>query len=172
MFDLTDGRKPYQPNSQYDISARWQIWGETVFLVFLMLIAFVSIFLTWRGILGNWLALSAIQQLTAQKYIYYSASGLLGGVTFGIKFFYHIVAKGYWHKDRRVWRVSSPIIAMTIAFIVGALFESGAISVNSFNTSCNAKVICIGFITGYFADQAVGKMREIADVIFGQQKKE
>ena len=37
MFDLTDGRKPYQPNSQYDISARWQIWGETVFLVFLML---------------------------------------------------------------------------------------------------------------------------------------
>ena len=31
--------------------------------------------------------------------------------------------------------------------------------------------ICVGFITGYFADEAVGKMSEVATALFGSNSK-
>lgn len=55
---------------------------------------------------------------------------------------------------------------MAIAFIVGAMIESSLISSNS--TTSGASIISMGFLAGYFADQAVAKMYEIAEVVFGK----
>ena len=36
---------------------------------------------------------------TIKKYAYYLSSGMLGGITFGMKYFYRAVARGFWHID-------------------------------------------------------------------------
>ena len=60
----------------------------------------------------------------------------------------------------------TPFIALTIAFIVGAMIDA-SLMVPQVQIS-GAAFVSIGFLSGYFADQAVGKMYEIASVIFGK----
>ena len=90
---------------------------------------------------------------------------MLGGLTFGMKYFYRVVARGWWNQDRRIWRLMSPIISAIVALMVGNLIEANFI--NNAKILNGSTVIAIGFLTGYFADEAVGKMYEIANVIFG-----
>jgi hypothetical protein len=91
---------------------------------------------------------------------------MLGSVLFGGKFLYHVVARGYWHQDRRLWRVLSPILSASLAFIVAAVIESGMLGL-AFRTGTHASCVALGFLSGYFADKALAKMTEIADVVFG-----
>ena len=165
VVDNTDGRKRYQSKSRYNKYFKREIWCEAIFLFFIMFMSIIVIFLNWKGDLVNWLNLTPEQIPTFKKYIYYSMSGMLGGVTFGTKYFYRVVARGWWHQDRRLWRVTSPLISTIIAFMTGVLIEAQLI-----NTSVpilTTSIIAIGFLAGYFADEAVGKMYEIANVIFG-----
>lgn len=103
---------------------------------------------------------------TIKKYAYYLSSGMLGGITFGMKYFYRAVARGFWHIDRKPWRYMSPFIAMAVAFIVGIMIDASLITPQKNITT--PEIISIGFLAGYFADEAVGKMYEIANVIFGK----
>lgn len=43
--------------------------------------------------------------------------------------------------------------------------------INATHTQSFATEICVGFITGYFADEAVGKMSEVAIALFGSNSK-
>ena len=119
----------------------------------------------WRGWVSYLLSVSPAEAIVLKKYGYYAISGMLGGVAFGIKYFYRVVARGFWHEDRIIWRLLSPFLSMTLAFIVGALIEASLISTRGPNTA--AAFVSIGFLVGYFADKAVAKMYEIANVIFG-----
>ena len=56
-----------------------------------------------------------------------------------------------------------------VAFVVGCMVLSGYI--NATQTQSFAAEICVGFITGYFADEAVGKMSEVATALFGSNSK-
>jgi hypothetical protein len=93
---------------------------------------------------------------------------MLGGITFGIKYFYRVVARGWWHQDRRFWRFMSPFIAMIVALVVGSMIDAGLIVVTAQNRISTPAIISIGFLAGYFADEAVGKMYEVASVLFGR----
>ena len=63
----------------------------------------------------------------------------------------------------------SPWISACVAFVVGCMVLSGYI--NATQTQSFAAEICVGFITGYFADEAVGKMSEVATALFGSNSK-
>ena len=63
----------------------------------------------------------------------------------------------------------SPWISACIAFVVGCMVLSGYI--NAAQSPSFATEICVGFITGYFADDAVGKMSEVATALFGSGNK-
>lgn len=63
----------------------------------------------------------------------------------------------------------SPLIAMTVALIIGAMMNASLIERTG--SSSAAASISIGFLVGYFADMAIGKMYEIATVIFGPSVK-
>jgi hypothetical protein len=91
---------------------------------------------------------------------------LLGGIVFGLKFFYHAVAKGLWHQDRRIWRLMSPYLSMSIGLVVGAMIDASFIS--TAKPISGAAFVSIGFLAGYFADRAVAKMGEVASVVFGR----
>ncbi len=164
--DPTDGRKPYDWETRYPRQAVIHIRLESLYLLVVFFSSLFIIFAAWKGWLSVFLSLSGTEAPILKKYAYYAASGMLGGVVFGIKYFYRVVARGYWHLDRRIWRLKSPLIAMSVAFVVGAMIDASFISTRGSMSS--AAVISIGFLAGYFADDAVGKMYEIASVIFGK----
>lgn len=55
---------------------------------------------------------------------------------------------------------------MTLSFIVGALIDASFITARG--PISGPAIVSTGFLVGYFADEAVGKMYEIASVIFGR----
>lgn len=172
--DSTDNRKPYDYKSKYPSEALIEIRYEGIYLLSILLFSLFMLFASWANILSSLGNFTPMQLITMKKYGYYTFAGMLGGITFGIKYFYRVVARGFWHQDRRVWRIMSPFIATVVALITGALVESNMAYENHHIIGGSAAV-SIGFMAGYFADEAVGKMYEIANVIFGKsatQKKE
>ena len=166
VIEPTDGRDQYEWKTRYPSDAVFQIRCEGAYLFLVLVASLFLIFACWQGFLFSYLALTPEQIVSLKKYTFYAASGMLGGVVFGIKFFYRVVARGFWHQDRRIWRIMSPILAMILAFATGTLIDANLFAIRG-PTSTPA-FVSIGFLTGYFADQANAKMCEIAAVIFGQ----
>ena len=165
--DQTDGREKYDWVTHYP-EAQKDIKFERLYLMALFVISLVAIFAIWKGwifIIGTF---SPEQMHLLKKYSYYAASGLFGGVIFSMKYFYRVVARGRWHLDRREWRLLSPYIAMGIALVVGWMIDASF--VKNKNPLTTPAIVSIGFMAGYFADEAVGKMYEIATAIFGRQQ--
>lgn len=161
--DPTDGRRPYDWPSRYPPTARKEIRLESLYLISIFIFSFAA---TCLSCVDVTFPLSPNISLTMNKFVLYALSGMLGGSVFGVKYFYRVVARGYWHQDRRVWRLMSPLIAMTVAFIIGAMIDASFVATTK--PSSNTAIISIGFLAGYFADDAVGKMYEIANVLFGK----
>lgn len=166
LHDETDGRRRYQWISGYPRAAKIEIWCETTFIVVVLAIALLGIYLTWHGTLVNWLSCSTCSQVTLRRYAYFFFSGMLGSILFGGKYLYHVVARGYWHQDRRLWRVLSPFLSASLATVVAAAIDSGILGI-AFRAGSHAACVAMGFFSGYFADKALAKMSEIADVVFG-----
>lgn len=164
--DDMDGRGFFDWETRYPKKIRIEYHFEALYLLSLLIICDIFIFLTWQGWLGNTLKIPSNMLLTFNKYTYYSLAGMIGGLTFDIKYLYRCVARGQWNQDRRLWRILSPFIAMSVAFSIGAMIDSSLLSFTS--KTNNTTFISIGFLSGYFADRAVGKMSEIAKVLFGE----
>lgn len=164
-IDNTDGRERNNVKSRYESSVQKEILIEAIFLILLVFVCLILLLCTWTGSIFNLLCIPENLHLSAKRYIYFSLSGMLGGLTFGMKYFYRVVARGWWNQDRKVWRLMSPIISSIIALMVGILIESSFI--NTGKILNGTTIISIGFLAGYFADEAVGKMYEVANVIFG-----
>lgn len=164
--DLPDGRERWDWKTRYPPEARLEFRWEAIYLFCLLIFSLSLIFATWKGWINSLLSIPANRALTLNQYIYYAASGMLGGVTFDIKYLYRVVARGFWHQDRRIWRIMSPYLAMTIALIVGAMINAGLMKTQT--SISGAALVSIGFLSGYFADHAVAKMYEIANVFFGR----
>lgn len=163
--DPTDGRKAYDWDTRYPRQAVVRIRWEAAYLIFLLLSSHFLIFVTWIGWLHSFIGVQGENVFTLKKYAYYGLSGLLGGVAFGIKYFYRVVARGFWHRDRIIWRLMSPYMSMTLALIIGTLIDSSFITTRGPNSG--PAIVSIGFMVGYFADKAIAKMYEIANVVFG-----
>jgi hypothetical protein len=95
-------------------------------------------------------------------------AGMLGGGVFALKWFYHSVARGKWHLDRRAWRIFTPLISGALAFGTGALFISEVLPIfNPSVTRSIAGVTAVGFLVGYFSDSAVAALAAAADRVLG-----
>ena len=169
--DPTDGKERFEWKTGYADQAVKEIRLESLYLYFLLMLSHFLLFANWKGWICILFDVQPEYACTLKKYVYYAGSGLLGGVAFGIKYFYRVVARGYWHQDRRLWRMMSPFLGMTIALIIGTMIEASLFN-STKRIFSNAGYISIGFLTGYFADLAVGKMYEIATVIFGRSATE
>ena len=94
-------------------------------------------------------------------------AGLVGGTLFSLKWLYHSVAKGMWHLDRRLWRLSTPWISAGLAVAVLALLRSDALRLfNPVIVRSPGGVFGVSFLVGYFSDVTIGKLNELADVLF------
>jgi hypothetical protein len=164
----TDGRAQLDWKSKYDADALSEIYFDAKYIAFLLLLALVLIFLTWRGTAYAFLAsgCASCSAATFNKYSYFFIGGLLGGVLFAVKYLYKVVARQYWNMDRRLWRLFSPLLSGGLALVVGALIDSGVLGL-TVKVASGAAYFSYGFITGYFADRAIDKLQEVAETVFG-----
>lgn len=165
----TDGRDVEQWKSRYPEKARSEIRLEAFLVAAILLGSLLMIFFIWSGFLADAINCKLCSRPAFIRYGYFFLGGVLGGTLFGIKFLYHVVAKGYWNQDRRLWRLLSPLLAGSLAFIVGALTDAGFLGL-TISANKSSAFLSLGFITGYFGDKALAKMTEMADVIFGTRE--
>ena len=164
----TDGRLAYEWTSRYAPQAVRHIRIDAAYIAVMLFLALAAILVTWRGALYEMVGsqCASCDGRVFGKYSLYFLGGLLGGILFGIKYLYKVVARGWWHLDRRLWRLFSPWLSGSLALVVGALLESGVLGL-TMKVNSGAAYLSYGFITGYFADRAIDKMHDVAETLFG-----
>ena len=165
----TDGRDQYSWKSKYeDKKAKWGIFLDSLIVFFFFVISVFLLVINSQKTITIFLGyIDEATIETVQYLLYFSFAGLLGGTTFGMKYFYRVVARGYWTADRRIWRLFSPLIALVIGFIVGCMSVSGILF--SWQEKNAGWAIAVGFVAGYFADRFVGVLVKFADTLFGKE---
>lgn len=166
----TDQRGKYDWESKWCDDSNRKIMQEAIWMGFLFFGCLALLILTWRGTTFNIIAYDCADCSNAviEKYLYIFIGGLFGGTIFGLKYLYKVVARGYWHLDRRLWRAFSPLLSAGTALAFGVLFDSGIIGLQ-INTDSASGYFAIGFLTGYFADSAIAKMQEVAETLFAKK---
>lgn len=161
----TDGRKIGEYKTRYtDKICRRKILRDAIYILILMIIALILILVNFLEIFESLLDLDEEKKILFRNIMYCVSAGLLGGATFGMKYFYRVVAHGLWSEDRVYWRIFSPLISIPLSLVMAAIMFNDV-------TSSGGLAITIGFFTGYFSDEAVGKMYEIACVLFTKPDK-
>ena len=161
MSGKTDEREQGEWKTRYEEKAIKMQIIEAIYLFLLVVISFTLMLLNFNGILCDILNIPEESKLVFCRMFYCVASGLLGGSIFDIKWFYKSISHGYWNADRMYWRFFTPIISLSFAFCLACIFEDNIIK---FGSGFSASTI--GFLAGYFSDEAVGKMAEVAKVLF------
>ncbi len=164
-----DNREKYDWKHKYPIEARKMIRTDAIYVSATLAISLIGVLTTWRGDLLRLVSYDCYQCSVGSfnQYSYVFFDRLLGGSLYGIKYLYKVVARGYWNADRRLWRVFSPPLAAGLALATGAFFQAGVFGFSLGSNTTVASYFSLGFITGYFADRAIGKMQEIAETVFG-----
>ena len=167
MSGKTDERKQGDWKSRYSgtTAQKWQI-VEAIYVLFMVVLSFVVLLLNYNGCIQKWLGISEDQQLFFSRIVTCSVCGLLGGSIFDMKWFYKSVAHGFWNEDRLYWRIFTPIISLSFAFCLACIFKDNIVVYgNGFSAAT------LGFLAGYFSDEAVGKMAEVAKILFNTNSK-
>lgn len=160
--DPTDGRKPYEYESRWPEDARKGQLHEGIYLVVLGILGTTGVF----GLL--FITDVAQNPDTPATIALVFFTGLIGGTIFDVKWWYHSIAKGLWHVDRRPWRIAVPWIAAVVAVFVHVLFKSDLLGIlNPAALDKIHNVLAFGFLVGYFSDSAIAKLAEIAESLFG-----
>lgn len=165
----TDGRKSYDWKSRYPKEAHDEMLGEAIYIGAVLALSLSGMFLNWCGVFNCCVGEDPARASALRGIVFYFFSGLMGGTIFGLKYFYRVIARGYWSQDRKYWRIFSPWISACIALVIGCMVVAGYI--NAAQAPSTATGICIGFLAGYFADDAVGKMSDVAKALFGSSSK-
>jgi hypothetical protein len=168
----TDGRTLLEWEGKYTspIARRW-ILIEAVYLAILLFATPVLLMALWLEQPKHWLSLSDEKYRPVAMYGFAWLSGMFGGTLFDIKWLYHSVAKQQWHLDRRLWRFFTPHISGGLAFIVVALISSGMLRVFDRRAiESPSLVVGLAALVGYFSDNTVAKLAEVANTLFGASR--
>lgn len=159
----TDGREEGHWKTRYDRDANKKILIESIYLGFLLVIWIVLI-----GISFYKYSIIYKSDQTFTRLLLAWIGGSLGGTLYSIKWLYHSVAKNIWNIDRRLWRIFTPHISGALGLVFIFLLYQDSISNNEFIADLTKfKAVSIGFLVGYFSDNALGKLSEVANAFFG-----
>ncbi len=141
---------------------------ECAYLTALLALCPVIIFVLATNKLAKPLRLTDNDARLLARYGSAWVGGTLGGCVFTIKWFYHTIARGKWHLDRRAWRFLTPVVSGALAFGTAALFISGVLPI--FNTDVTRSIgaiVGLSFLVGYFSDNTVAALAATADRVLG-----
>ena len=167
--DPSDGRRNGQWESKYPEKALKEINWEKRYLLILLGVIVVIGFLLGIQCKSQIIQCDFALSHKVHSYFFSWIGGMLGGIVFACKWLYHTVARGIWHIDRRIWRIVSPILSGVVALIFVIIFCSGIVSNSNVETYSIHKSCGIGFLVGYFSDNAIGKLSELANVFFAKK---
>lgn len=174
--DPTDGKQQYQFHSEYPFSCRIEMFAEALYLAILMAGGIYLVAWYVGGSFPLWhLGIRADELPKAlHDFVAFPVTGLIGGTMFGLKWQYRVSARGWWHRDRRIWRIFSPWLSSALALMVGIAIDGGllGLSFNREGDSTISTLLSVGFVTGYFADSALAKFHDIASVVFSTPTRE
>ena len=164
----TDERQKGDWKSRYpDKKAKTKQFIEACYILVVVMIAFVLLLFNYNGVLENWLNILDCKRLYFSRIVTCTLCGLLGGAIFDMKWFYKSIAHGFWNEDRLYWRLFMPIISLSLAFCLACIFKDNIVVYGD-----GFSAATIGFLSGYFSDEAVGKMAEVAKVLFNTNGKQ
>ena len=161
---LYDNRELYDYKTKYPNLKKQKY--EAIYLGIILFMNFALIWLNYIDVIYRLVSFFNINTdyMLCKKISYGALFGLLGGITFDIKFFYRSVARGFWNEDRIYWRIFTPWLSIALALVMLAVLNKTVIESNV------SMSICIGFFSGYFSDDAIAKMHDVAQVIFSSNK--
>lgn len=171
--DYTDGRKPGDWETRYPDEARKRMNTEAYVLVAMLVIAFLGAGIC-LGLSGQatFVPIGELSIWVNFRYLSIFCVGVLGGVTFSIKWLIHSVAKGKWHRDRRYWRLMVPAIGGVYACVVMTLFGAGMFAGGGAGeASSPTSTAALAFLVGYFSDGVSGLLSNVANAVFGTLEK-
>lgn len=171
---LQDGRDLGSWSSVYPRYAQVWIYIELVYLLLLLVGALLAVCICAVGQmqpeeaapLQVWLP----SGLTPALYLWPAvlAAGVAGGTVNALKWHYHCVAKKLWHADRRVWRITSPILSGVLALFVIMLVRSDIIPIfRSDVLTTFLSAVASGFLLGLFSDNLLAALQNFANTAFG-----
>ncbi|MGN6350540.1 MAG: hypothetical protein ACTHL3_03655 [Candidatus Nitrosocosmicus sp.] len=169
LSDLTDGREKGFWQTRYDDPlAREAIRYEKNYLLIIIVCNIVVSLAI--GLLSKHLDLKNFCP-SLNRYIFAFLGGCMGGCVFSAKWLVHSVAKNTWNRDRRLWRIFTPIVSGVLGFVIILLLSTKVITLGELDSANMHKCYGIAFLIGYFSDNAIGKLTEIAQVFFGSSRK-
>jgi len=170
--DLHDGRNHGDWKSRYDKSAWYQIIVEISYLVCVLAICITLLIDACTTKVEPGLVRSSLFNIEIStdkvKWVALAIAGMIGGIVFDFKWLYHTVAKGTWNRDRILWRFIVPWNSAMVALFTGFLFASGIVPFlkqESFDEVLT--LMACGFIFGYFSDNVLAALQNLAQKIFG-----
>jgi len=167
--DLTDGREKGDWKTRYpDKQAQGEIRCEAIYLVSLLIICFIIFFLLICNIFQGLFGFSELNLPLFIGYLGSFLAGLIGGALYDLKWLIHVVGKGDWNEDRKLWRYITPISSGVLGVFVIIIIGSGLFGL--FNTSIIENpilVFALAFLSGYFSDYIVGRLQDLFASIFG-----
>lgn len=166
MSGKTDERSQGDWKSRYTEEVQRFHIVEAIYILLVVVVAFVFILFTYTGTIQKWLQIDDERYLIFTRIFYCMLGGLLGGAIFDMKWFYKAIAHGFWNVDRIYWRLFTPVISLSFAFCLACIFSDNIVIHGNGFSACT-----LGFLTGYFSDEAVGKMAEVAKVLFSTNEK-
>lgn len=172
--DLTDGRNDYEWESKWPPDAWRGIRFEGVYLTILLITLPVTTVAIWRQVPRNWLG-----DISSEEYdflalrVYSIVGGILGGTLFSMKWLYHSVAHGRWHRDRRLWRFMTPMIAGGLAFAMLLLATADIVPlIDTEKLAEPQATLGVAFLVGYFSDNAIGALANFANSVLGERRQD
>jgi hypothetical protein len=170
--DIMDGRPAGEWRTRYPKDLHELIQWEAVYLAGLGLGLLVLAAVFWmvcKGFLSSFFpSMDPTVGSILGKGALAFAGGALGGTLFGLKWLYHSVAKGLWSIDRRLWRLFTPWNSGVLAIAFVALVNADFLRIlNKSVLDQPSGVFGVSFLVGYFSDMTIGKLNELAQVLFG-----
>ena len=158
----TDGRSIGDWKTRYaHPQARASIRVEAIYV---SIVLFLSVVLICAAVfLAVW-DVGSFQRsrwLEVSPFVLSFLGGCLGGTLFTMKWLYHTVARGTWHRDRRLWRLFTPFLSGGAALAVVLLCASGVIPVFGPGiVRTNVGALGVSVLLGYFSDRAFSGLEQ------------
>jgi hypothetical protein len=166
LSDLTDGRERGNWESRYDENAQTFIKKEKLYLIWCFITCFLlTIFLSfaYEGCITNLFCVPKDTYTLSFAFL----GGFLGGTLYSMKWLIHSVGKNNWNRDRHLWRILTPLLSAAIALLFIILLNNDYIPIEKMKALTMLKVFGVATLVGYFSDNAIGKLAEVAQVLFG-----
>ena len=159
-----DNHDPWEWRTKYTPPTSWiQISIEAFYLAVLLVLALIALYHLYTGNLYTiYCSIARIQrdEVAFSKELYCILFGFFGGTVYAIKILYKALASGMWHQDRVLWRIFSPWVSLVLSIVIASIMADRVFGNNYYSA------VIVGFFAGYFSESAIGKLYEIAHILF------